>query len=226
MAYDALYQAVAGELRFHGGDQAGARPMVVTGFSSADVGLLEITDPRSPVFVAMQPGNVVADGAGWKLSVMPDQTGTRRVFHALGAFGSTGVTEFNYVKSTVAAAPVDPTQTRRRHPDLVVITHSAFRGALDRWVSTGWPVRAARCRCTWSSAGHLRLVQRRPARPWAVKRFCNHALTAWESWALVIVGDANENAAQLGRDAGRPGWATDWVPTHYQCSMRCRTNPS
>lgn len=34
----------------------------------------------------MQADNVVQDGATWKLSAMPTQSGTRRVFHALGNF--------------------------------------------------------------------------------------------------------------------------------------------
>ncbi len=216
IAYDALYAAVGNELRFHGGDVAGDRPIEVTGFTTADIGLLEVTDPRAPVLVTLQPANVVADGAGWKLSVMPTQSGTRRVFHALGNAGTTGVTEFNYVKSTVAGDPTDPTQLAGGNPDLVVVTHKAFRAALDRWVQH----RVARSGGTlkvhvvdvedlydWYSGG-LR-------DPWAVKRFCDHALTAWESWALVIVGDANENALGKRVLSAANSWATDWVPTHY-----------
>jgi hypothetical protein len=216
VAYDALYATVGNELRFHGGDVAGARPIEVTGFTSADVGLLEITDPRAPVLVTMQAGNVVADGGGWKLSVMPTQSGTRRVFHAMGNFGTTGAIEFNYVKSTVADDPTDPTQLAGGNPDLVVVTHKTFRAALDRWVQH----RVARSGGAlkvhvvdvddiydWYSGG-LR-------DPWAVKRFCDHALTAWESWALVTVGDANENALGKRVIAQADSWATDWVPTHY-----------
>lgn len=216
VAYDALYAAVSNELRFHGGDVAGARPIEVTGFTSADIGLLEVTDPRAPVLVNLQAGNIVADGGTWKLSVMPTQSGTRRVFHGLGNFGTTGAIEFNYVKSTVADDPSDPTQLAGGNPDLVVVTHKTFRAALDRWVQH----RVARSGGTlkvhvvdvddiydWYSGG-LR-------DPWAIKRFSNHALTAWESWALVIVGDANENALGKRVIAQADAWATDWVPTHY-----------
>ncbi|MBK7671953.1 MAG: hypothetical protein IPJ24_11320 [bacterium] len=226
IAYDALYQAVGGELRFHGGDTAGARPMEVTGFTSADVGLLEITDPRAPVFVTMQAGNVVQDGATWKLSVMPTQSGTRRVFHALGNFGSTGAVEFNYVKSSLADDPTDPTLLAGGNPDLVVVTHAQFRTALDRWVQH----RIARSGGTlkvhvvdvqdlydWYSGG-LR-------DPWAVKRFCNHALTRWESWALAIVGDANENALGKRVLSQADSWATDWVPTHYHTQRALSYEP-
>lgn len=216
VAYDALYQAVGNELRFHGGDTAGARPMEVTGFTSSDIGLLDVTDPRAPVFVTLQAGNVVADGGTWKLSVMPTQSGARRVYHALGNFSTAGAIEFNYVKSTVADDPTDPTQLAGGNPDLVVVTHKAFRAALDRWVQhrvarSGGALKVhvvdVEDLYDWYSGG-LR-------DPWAIKRFCDHALTAWESWALVIAGDANENALGKRVLAQADSWATDWVPTHY-----------
>lgn len=216
VAYDALYQAVGNELRFHGGDTAGSRPIEVTGFTSADIGLLEVTNPRAPVFVALQAGNVVADGATWKLSVMPEQSGTRRVFHAVGGFGAAGVPEFNYLRSSVAADPVDPTAVAGAAPDVIVVTHPEFRAALERWVQH----RIARSGGTlrlhvvevddlydWYSGG-LR-------DPWAIKRFCNHALTRWESWALVVAGDANENALSKRVLTQALAWGRDWVPTHY-----------
>ncbi|MBK8165738.1 MAG: hypothetical protein IPK64_07185 [bacterium] len=216
VAYDALYQAVGNELRFHGGDAAGSRPIEVTGFTSADIGLLEVTDPRAPVFVTLQAGNVVADGATWKLSLMPQQSGTRREFHAVGGFGAAGVPEFNYLRSSVAADPVDPTATVGGAPDVIVVTHPEFRTSLERWVQH----RVARSGGTlrlhvvdvddlydWYSGG-LR-------DPWAIKRFCNHALTRWESWALVVAGDANENALGKRVPSQATAWGRDWVPTHY-----------
>lgn len=226
VAYDALYQAVGNELRFHGGDAAGARPIEVTGFTSADVGLLEVTDARAPRFVTLQAGNVVADGGAWKLSVMPEQSGTRRVFHALGGFSGTGVPEFNYLKSSVAADPSDPTLATAGAPDVIVVTHPDFRAALDRWVQH----RVARSGGTlkvhvvevgdlydWYSGG-LR-------DPWAVKRFCNHALTRWESWALVVVGDANENALGKRVLTQADAWSRDWVPTHYHTQRALQYEP-
>jgi hypothetical protein len=226
LGYDALFEAVDDELRFNAGDATGARPIEVTGFTNADVGLFEITDPRAPVFVTLQSGNVAADGGGWKLSIMPTENGTARVFHALGDFGGTGVPEFNYVKSAVAPAPVDPTLTSGGAPDLVVVTHASFRAALDRWVQH----RIARSGGTlkvhvvdvqdlydWYSGG-LRDM-------WAVKRFATHAITEWESWSLVIVGDANENALGKRVLSQASGWATDWVPTHYHTQQALSYEP-
>lgn len=226
VAYDALYQAVGNELRFHGGDAAGSRPLEVTGFTSDDIGLLEVTNPRAPVFVALQAGNVVADGATWKLSVMPEQSGTRRVFHAVGGFGAAGVPEFNYLRSSVAADPVDPTAVAGAAPDVIVVTHPDFRAALERWVQH----RVARSGGTlrlhvvdvddlydWYSGG-LR-------DPWAIKRFCNHALTRWESWALVIAGDANENALNKRVLTQALAWGRDWVPTHYHTQRALSYEP-
>ena len=42
--------------------------------------------------------------------------------------------------------------------------------------------------------------------PWAIKRYVNHALGQWQSWALQIVGDGNENILELRvGTAGRAG---------------------
>ena len=218
ISYDALYRAVGGEQKFHSGDAAGARPIEVTGFSDADLGLVEITDPRRPVWVALTAANVVAAGATHTLSILPTQAAADqpRSFWAADHFGGSGVGEFSYYDATVAVDPVNPTALAGPAPDLLVVTHGDFRSTLDRWIAH----RRAR------SGGTLQVHTVDVAdiydwyggglkSHWAIKHLVEHALTRWGTWSLVTVGDANENQRELGVLPGARAWSTDWVPTHY-----------
>ncbi|MFT7699119.1 MAG: hypothetical protein ACI8S7_000939, partial [Candidatus Krumholzibacteriia bacterium] len=193
------------------------RPVEVGGFTDADLGLFEVTDPRNPVYVQLTAANVVADGAEWKLSVMPDEASPgQRQFFAVGSASTTGIDEFVKFLSEPVLDPSSPTSLSGADPDLIVVSHPDFLEATNRWVDH----RIARSGGTlqvhvvdvndlynWYSGGIKS--------EWAIKRFANHAITQWNSWALMIMGDANENV--LGKEVlteGRP-WSTDWVPTHY-----------
>jgi len=217
IAYDALYQVTNNRLDFHLGTDGGARPVEVAGFTDADLGLYEITDPRRPKLVQLSAANIVADGATWKLSVMPDQTvGQQRTFFAVGEASTAGIEEFVTFRSSAALDPVVPTQLGGADPDLIVITHEDFTETIGRWVDhriarSGGQLRVHVVEIQdlfdWYSGG-LKSA-------WAIKRFTNHAITRWDSWALMVVGDANENV--LGKEvlAQARDWSTDWVPTHY-----------
>lgn len=217
LSYDALYQAVGGRLEFPTGDEAGSRPLEVTGFTSSSLGLVEVTDPRRPVWIDLQAGNVVADGSGWKLSIAPaNATAAARRFFAAQDVGSAVVPEFTYSSSTRADAQLNPVELTGPAPDLVVITHEEFRPALERWIQhriarSGGQLEVhtvlVQDLFDWYSGG-LR-------DPWAIKRFADHAISQWGAWALTLVGDANENALELDVLSSARDWATDWVPTHY-----------
>jgi hypothetical protein len=135
ISYDALYRATNNRVDFNLGAGAGERPVQVSGFGDADLGLYEITDPRQPVHVQLTAQNIVADGSAWRLSVMPDQTaGQSRRFFAVGSAGTTGIEEYVSFRSVAALAPAVPTDLAGGAPDLVVVSHPDFREALNRWV--------------------------------------------------------------------------------------------
>ncbi len=219
ISYDALYRAVSNEQRFHTGAAAGPRAVEVEGFTDGDLGLVEITDPHRPVWVKLAAGNVVpAIGGSYTLSILPTQAAADqpRRFWAAGSFGTTGVAEFSYYDAVTADDPVDPTALSGGAPDVIVVTHGDFTAGVDRWVAH----RKARAGgdlevkvvdvadlYDWYSGGLKS--------NWAVRRFARHAIEAWGSWALVIVGDANENERGLGVLPAARGWSTDFVPTHY-----------
>ncbi len=217
ISYDGLYRATNNRLDFNLGSGTGPLPIEVTGFIDNDLGLYDITDPRRPVQIQLGAGNILADGDTWKLSVMPSQAaGEQRKFFVVGKVSTNGLAEYITFKSSVAQDPVNPTDTGGQNPDLIVITHPEFAEAIGRWVDH----RIAR------SGGQLRVhvvdvqdifdwYSGGLSDAWAIKRFVNHAITQWDSWALQIVGDANENV--LGKEvlSRARAWSQDWVPTHY-----------
>ncbi len=218
ISYDALYRAVGGEQKFHSGDAAGARPIEVTGFGDADLGLVEISDPRRPVWVALTAANILGSGSDRTLSILPTQAAADqpRTFWATDDFAGSGVGEFSYYDSAVAVDPVNPTQLVGPAPDLLVVTHADFRSTLDRWINhrktrSGGALQVHTVDVAdiydWYGGGLKS--------HWAIKHLVEHALAQWGTWSLVTVGDANENQRGLKVSPAASGWSTDWVPTHY-----------
>ncbi len=48
--------------------------------------------------------------------------------------------------------------------------------------------------------------------PWALKRFTTHAINNWGSWALTLVGDANENVLELDVLTSARDWSATGCP--------------
>ena len=216
ISFDALYRAVNNRLDFHTGDQVGARPLAVTGFGDPDIGLIEVTDPRAPRFVELAASNIADAEGTWTLSVMPNQAVAQAPlrYRAVSGFTGSGVDEFDYYQAVVDEDPESPVAVTEA--DVLVVTHGDFAGGLDRWIEH----RRAR------AVGDLKIHVVDAADIWdwygggmrspeAIKRLVDHARDQWGAWALVVVGDANENARQLGVRPEARAFSRDWVPTHY-----------
>ena len=166
-------------------------------------------------------------GQTFTLSVMPEQTTGTRTFSAVGGWLGTGVAGIQLRQLQRGDRPAgSQTWTGPGQPDLLVVTHAEFRQAIGRWIThrqgrakdgLGVHVVEVQDLYDWYSGG-LR-------DPWAIKRFGTHAIREWESWSLVIVGDANENALGKRVGAAARGWATDWVPTHYHTQRALSYEP-
>jgi hypothetical protein len=110
-----------------------------------------------------------------------------------------------------------PTELAGASCDVLVVCHPEFREAADAWLEyrrerdpdLAFHVVAPQDVYDWYSGGLKN--------PWAIKRLVNHGLQnpAWGIWALVLVGDANENPRELGVPSGGRQWSRDWVPTHF-----------
>jgi len=215
LAYDARYAAPTGRLLFPGGDANAINDLAVTEFPSSDVGLIEVTDPRQPVFIELQPANLIQADGSTTLSLRVDQTGGRRTFFAQQRMTSNGVADVRYLDATRVDDPVDPTEVAV-DPDLLVIVHPEFRQAAQRWIDH----RRAR---NGGEELRVHVVEPQPLydrytgglkSPWALKRFCNHALDRWGTTVLMLIGDANENARSLGLPPGAVDNGRDLVPTY------------
>jgi len=216
VSYQALYRARNDFLQFHGGDGLGDQDLEVTGFTSADLGLVEVTDPHRPVWVDLTAANTVAAGETFTLSLRVPQPDGRRTFIAQRGMASGSLSEILYFEAETVPLDADPTDVTGE-PDLIVVTHPEFRAALQPWLAH----RQAR------EAGGLavHLVEVDELYDWfsggmkdpqAIKRFAAHAVDNWGSWALQLVGDANENARGLGLATPSDRWfnqSVDWVPS-------------
>ncbi len=220
LSYRARYQAVGDALAFHAGEDAGDRDLEVAGFTRADLGLIEVTDPRRPVWIVLTPGNVLGGGP-YTLSLRaPQGAGVTRRFVAAADMAGAGVAEFLYFRATAALDPRDP-RDAAGNPELLVVTHGGFRAAAERWLShrrlragaAGLQAHVVDVQdlYDWFSGGLKD--------PWAIRRFVLHALDAWGSRALQLVGDANENVRAIGVTDG----TTDWVPTRLHGQWAVQT---
>ncbi len=213
ISYRARYEALGDQLLFHCGETVGAVPIEVTGFTREDVHLFDVTDPHRPLEIALDGANVVQDGAGWKLTLTVPQDGTARRFWArAGALDETIAAFPTYRASEVVDAgdPLD----RATAPDVLVVTHPDFRTALQPWIDH----RIARAGgdldiLTVDSHAVYDRFGGGLKSPDAIRRFVLAALgkPGWAPWALVLVGDASENARNLKAPAGQK----DWLPSHH-----------
>ncbi|MFH1843143.1 MAG: C25 family cysteine peptidase, partial [bacterium] len=215
LEYDGRYHVRDDTLLFHCGDATSDQDVEVTGFRTDDLGLIEISDPRQPVWIDLAPANIVDAGGSYALSLHVPQPDGRRTFYTDSEMSGDGVSEIVYYRSGIASGD-DPTAVAEP-PDLIVVTHAEFEQTIDRWVEhrrafaggdLSVHVVDVRDLYDYYSGG---LVS-----PWAIKRFATHALNEWGSWALQIVGDANENARGFGSANSSDLYyndPTDWVPT-------------
>jgi len=218
LSYDAHYAAPFGRLLFPGSDVPGTSNLEIPGFTSNDVGLIEVTDPRNPRFVVLAGNNLVDNGDGYTLSLhVPQPSGIRR-FYTATRMTSNGVADVRYQDARLSDDIV-PTALAESSADVLVVTHPEFRERTEQWVEY---------RRTRAGASGLTFQIVEPQdlydwytgglkNPWAIKRLVNHALASstWGSWSLVLVGDANENPRELEVPTAGRIWSKDWVPTHF-----------
>lgn len=220
VSYDALYSAPTGRLLFPGGDGVMAGNLEIGGFTTEDVGLVEVTDPRQPVWVGLTRQNLVGDGDGsYTLSLHVDQSEGPRRFYAAARMTSNGVVDIRYDEASLAADFLVPTRRQEERADVLVVVHPEFMAATEAWIEY---------RRSRAGPGGLTFQVVRPQDlfdwytgglkdPWAIKRLVNHALDSptWSSYALVLVGTANENPREIGVVSNGRQWSRDWVPTHF-----------
>lgn len=219
LEYDAQYVALDGRLHFNAGASATTNNLVITGFASNDLSLFEITDPRAPRRIELTAANIVGETGAYQLSLNVDQGAALRTFYAVSDIGGDGIADIRYFDASLAENPDVPTELAGAEADLLVVCHLDFRAAAQRWLdhrqaragAEGLSVQVVSPQdlYDWYSGGLKN--------PWAIKRFANHAIASptWGTWSLMLIGDANENARELGVSGPYVPYSGDYVPTHH-----------
>jgi hypothetical protein len=211
ISYDRLLRAVDDRLTFTTGTRTGPLEFAVTGFSSSDVVVLDVTDPQTPF--ALTP---LVEDAGGSYTVRLRVTvagGTRRYAAAVRA-SVQGLPPSPYALppdlSDGIIAPGLPRDllVEGAGSDYILITHPEFESA---WA----PLVAHR-----EALGHRVFVcsvweiydqfAGGDKTPWAIQRFLTQAYRTWDPSPsfLLLGGDASED---YRTDTGRAD--PDFVPT-------------
>ncbi len=214
LTYDAAFQARDDVLEFNCGTGTGERSLEVTGFTSDEIHLIDVSDVRIPRSVALSGANLVEAGETTTLSLTVNQSASAASrYLAIAGNPVFTLPTFQYFKASRVTYPDDPADVIES-PDVLVITHPSFRAEAERWaqyrreaspVPLTIHIADIHAVYDWYSGGLKN--------PEAIKRLCTIAMTEWGTWTLQIFGDANENVKGLND----PDNQRDWVPTHLHC---------
>ncbi|HYC62215.1 MAG TPA: C25 family cysteine peptidase [Thermoanaerobaculia bacterium] len=121
LTYPHKYAADGDALRF---PATGAREVTISGFTSNDVRVIDVTDPLQPQEIESR---VVASGMGHSLVAIPHEQGTRTLYATTLAAAGAPVSIAANRPSTVSA--------RGNAADFVIVSHARFIDALAPLVS-------------------------------------------------------------------------------------------
>jgi hypothetical protein len=204
VSYPARFMAVREELRFSTGQQGGTPNVEVTGFPTADLEVFEVTDPRAPRVVAVQPENLRADGGTFTLSLQAAQlAGQERSFWALRP------TRLDAVRDDdIEAAPVPDVTTHagffpEGQAQVLAIGPPQMEAPLQPWLQwrrahdrRGWRYAFVEVQAIYDQfSGGLKS-------PAGIKRFIEYAYLNWDARAVMLLGEAGEDARELTGTGG------------------------
>jgi autotransporter-associated beta strand protein len=115
LTYSHAYRADNNALRF---SATAGQPIMVSGFTSSDIRVIDVTNPADPTDLSVSVG---AQGAGYALKLQPGGAGTRNFI----AF-----TE-DLAQHAAVAANQPSTLNAKRSTDLLIVTHKDFRAAVE-----------------------------------------------------------------------------------------------
>jgi hypothetical protein len=217
LTYDRLLKARGNQLVFNSGDRTGLLEFAVTGFTSSDIVVVEITDPAVPIRMRAQ---VAAEGSTYTAKIRASVGGTRRSFVAFvpaslnGLPATTRVPGADLGAQTIASGLPRDLLAEGNGSDYILITHPSFK---DAWA----PLVAHR-----EAQGHrvflcdvLEIYDQFAGgdkTPWAIQRFLTQAFRTWSPAPSYVLlgGDASEDYRSTSIDENNhPSSDTDFVPT-------------
>jgi len=211
VSYWRQYRALVNYLPFNSGSAAGESQFRVSGFTSADIRVYDVTDSLNPTRLTLDPSHIQQNGPTWDVEFQDSlATGETRRYIAycptsLSAGGGLvlprAIPVANY--SPVTRYPL----TNRSAADLLIIVPEAFLPAVDPLVtlrqSQGFKVVVAPLEGLNDQFGGGRKSSH------AIKRFTTYAYNNWNARFVLLVGDGSEDPHNNLGDSG-----TDWIPVH------------
>ena len=192
LEYPAAYVATSNRLRFGLPTVAGDYDLEVTGFSDDDLVLFDVTESGAPRVVRLPEGAIVDDGGDVSVRVRLTQAAPGRSYMLSSALRipETPVLERDPVVDIVgSAAPVQ----------VLVVGPSEFRSESERYIEfrrdriggRDWELGFFDVQQLYDQfTGGLQS-------PHAIREFAAYAYAQWNATALVIMGDAGEDAREV-----------------------------
>jgi hypothetical protein len=210
VAYQRKYEAHGDSLFFSSGGAAGEVEYHVSGFTTADVRVFDLTDPMGAVRIDLTPGEIVSDTTGYSITFQ-DSISAEHRYVALAASQVLRVT-------LGALAPRAAPRARDVGADYLIVTHPNFAGDLGDLVAKrqaqGHSVFTATTEEIYDDFGNGMKSDV------AIKRFIRQAYFGGNAQFVLLVGDANvDRRGVLINPPPTPPPATrrsdvDYLPTH------------
>ena len=208
VSYQRKYAADGDVLLFTNAGVTGEVEYEVTGFSTSQVRLYDVTDSYTPIAIDLGAGQVVADGDVFKIVFRDSLPGARR-YLALG--------ESRVAAVAAGAAALRPAPVTRDVPaGYLIVSHPDFASELDRLVARreqqGHTVLVATTEEVYDDYGNGQPSDE------AIRRFVKDSFYAGNAEFVLLVGDGNSDhrGLLLTPPAGSSQLASapDFVPTH------------
>jgi uncharacterized repeat protein (TIGR01451 family) len=201
LTYPHTFAADADVLRF---PVPGGREATVTGFSTPDVRVLDVTDPAQPLEVEAK---MTASGGSYSLVVLPHEKGDRTLY-------ATAMGNATTPAAIVANAP-STLSSHRNAADFVIISHARFIDAVAPLVAQrkaqGVDTVVVNVEDVFDEFGYG------SKSPDAIRAFLRHAQTRWASAPThaMLVGDATFDPRNYIGYGNRDLVPTRILPTMY-----------
>ena len=211
VTYWRQHRALVNYLPFNSGSAVGESQFRLTGFSSADLRVYDVTDSLNPARLTLDPSHIQQNGTTWEVEIQDSlATGqTRRyIAYCPTALAGSGGTVLPRAVPASKYSPVTRYElTARDSADYLIIVPEAFRPALAPLVtlreSQGFNVVVAPLEGLNDEFGGGRKSSH------AIKRFTTYAYQNWNARFVLLVGDGSEDPQNFRTDA-----SLDWIPIH------------
>jgi len=204
LVYQARYRARGDMLRFNSGSLAGDTSLAVTGLSSPNLWLFDVTDPDAPELIVLSPAHFTPDAGGGSTLSFRDSFTAQRRYVLLPEARMIPVAASDVTLDTPSALVGSPEEGG---VDVLVVAHASFVSQMQGWATyrraQGHRVLLADVQDVYDEFNNGVPGTR------GVDRFVGHFYALGGAGVLLLVGDASEDAKTVHAESG-----PNFVPTH------------